>query len=123
MGIVFALWIVWVLGSTRLRTPSLQEWGPREAELVRTTGSFLARVLQPDAGARRLLDHFFKRVRERASLQSEPGPPWDFLERHPRIAPADLEQLKKWYADANAARRVPLVGLRNLLVRLDRQLA
>ena len=39
----------------------------------------------------RLLDHFFRRVNERLQRR-ETGPPWELLERHPRVAAADLEQ-------------------------------
>lgn len=123
IAIVMALWLAWVLGSTRLRTPVLQEPAPSEAELVRASGSFLARVLREDAAARRLMEHFFARITRRASLQGGADAPWEILERHPRIVRADLDQLKKWHADACAGRRVPLVPLHNLLVRIDRQIA
>jgi hypothetical protein len=48
---------------------------------------------------------------------------WDLLERSPRVAAADVEQLKTWYAEAHASKRVPLLELQNLLVRIDRQMA
>jgi hypothetical protein len=51
------------------------------------------------------------------------GPPWDLLEGHPRIARADLEQLREWYSAAYSSQRVPLVALHNLLLRIERQLA
>jgi hypothetical protein len=123
LGVLFALWLTWILGSTRLRLPVLHMPPPREAELVRAAGGFFARVLRSDAGARRLFEHFFQRVRERARLRHETGVPWEILERHPRIASADLEQLRRWYADAQRSRRVPLVRLYNLIVRIDRQIA
>jgi hypothetical protein len=124
VGILAALWLSWVLGSTKLRMPPTRAPAPREAELVRATGGFLARVLRPAAGARRLFEHFFRRVSDRAPLRREgDGPPWEFLERHPRIARADIGQLKDWYADACASRRVPLTRLHNLIVRIDRAMA
>lgn len=125
VGILAALWLCWVLGYTRLRVPVTRApvLAPREAELVRTTGGFLARVLSSDAGARRLFEHFFRRIGERLHPSREKGsPPWEFLESHPEIARADIRQLKDWYADACAARRVPLVRLHNLILRIDRQL-
>jgi hypothetical protein len=82
---------------------------PREAELVRATGGFLARVLTPAAAARRMFDNFLKRW------------PWERLERQPRISPADLAQLRSWYSHLNTA-RIPLAALHNLLLRLNRQL-
>jgi hypothetical protein len=109
IAIVACLWLSWVLGATKLRLPTSRIPVPREAELVRATGGFLARVLTPAAAARRMFDHFLKR-------QS-----WDFLERQPRIAAADLTQLKSWYSQLGTA-RVPLIRLHNLMVRINRQL-
>jgi Domain of unknown function (DUF4350) len=107
--IVACLWLSWVLGATRLRTPTLRSPAPREAELVRATGGFLARVLTPAAAGRRLFDHFLKRR------------PWELLERQPRIAAADLTQLRLWYSQLGTA-RVPLIRLHNLMVKINRQL-
>jgi hypothetical protein len=108
-GIIAALWLAWVLGATKLRVPVTRAAVPREAELVRATGGFLARVLTPAAAARRLFEHFLRRW------------PWELLEHQPRIASADLQQLKSWYSQLGTE-RVPLVRLHNLLVRIHRQL-
>jgi len=124
VGILIGLWLIWVIGSTRLLVPVRQVSAPREAELVKATGGFLARVLRPAAAARRLIEQFFARVNERMPPLSRGSPvPWEYLERQPRVATADLERLKAWYADALAGRRVPLVRLHNLLTQIDRQLA
>jgi Domain of unknown function (DUF4350) len=109
IGIAALLWFSWVLGATRLRIPTTRAPVPREAELVRATGGFLARVLTPAAAARRMFDHFLKRW------------PWELLARQPRVAAADLAQLKLWYSQLGRA-RVPLTGLHNLMVRIHRQL-
>jgi len=109
IAIVAALWLSWVLGATRLRFPTARNPVPREAELVRATGGFLARVLTPAAAARRMFDHFLKRRS------------WEVLERQPRIAAADLSQLKSWYTQLDTA-RVPLVCLHNLMRKINRQL-
>jgi hypothetical protein len=109
IGIVAALWLAWVLGATRLRVPTTRAPVPREAELVRATGGFLARVLTPSAAARLMFDRFLRRW------------PWELLEHQPRIASADLQQLKSWYSQLDTA-RVPLTRLHNLIVRINRQL-
>ena len=109
IAVVALLWLSWVLGATRLRIPTTRDPVPREAELVRATGGFLARVLTPAAAARRMFDHFLRRW------------PWPLLERQPRVAAADLAQLKAWYSQLGGS-RVPLTDLHNLLVRLNRQL-
>lgn len=123
LGVLVALWLVWVLGSTRLRAPQSIASAPREAELIRAAGGFFSRALPSHAGARCLLDNFFRRVTARAGGRRDDVVPWDVLERSPRVAPADIEQLKGWYAEAHASRRVPLQELQNLLVRIDRQMA
>ncbi|HET9390506.1 MAG TPA: DUF4350 domain-containing protein [Steroidobacteraceae bacterium] len=110
LGIVAALWLCWVLGATRLRLPAVRVPVPREAELVRSTGGFLARVLMPAAAARRMIDRLLQRA------------PWPTLERHPRIAPGDIQQLKTWYTDAYGAGQVPLVRVHNLISKINRQL-
>lgn len=123
LGVLLTLWFIWVLGSTRLRAP-VSSWStPREAELIRAAGGFFARALPSHAGARRLLDNFFERVNARAGGRRNDSVPWDVLERSPRVTPTDLDQLKTWYAEAHASRRVPLQRLQNLLVRIDRQMA
>jgi hypothetical protein len=109
IGIVAGLWLTWVLGATRLRMPATRTPVPREAELVRATGGFLARVLSPAAAARRMFDRFLRRW------------PWELLEHQPRIASADLQQLKSWYSQLDTS-RVPLTQLHNLIVRINRQL-
>jgi hypothetical protein len=110
LAIMALLWLTWVLGGTRLRVPVTRARVPREAELVRATGGFLARVLAPAAAARRMFEHFLRHSS------------WEKLERQSRIAAADLRQLQAWHRKANSGRRVPLTRLHNLMVRINRQL-
>jgi hypothetical protein len=123
LAILIGLWLAWVAGSTRLRVPVVRSPTPREEDLVRAAGSFLARVLRPDAAAARLFDHLFQRVRTYMLDLEDDATPWGYLERHPRVARADIEQLKVWYADTRASRRVPLLKLQNVMVRIHRQIA
>jgi len=124
IGVLAAVWLIWVLGSTRLRLPATRMPAPREAELVRATGGFLARVLRPAAAARRMFEHFFRRLSARTHRGAQgDGLPWEWLEHHPRLARADVRQLKDWYAQAYSDQRVPLTALHNLIVRTERQLA
>ena len=120
VAILAALWLCWVLGSTKLRLSVTRTPVPREADLVRVTGGFLARVVTTDTGARGLFEHFFRRIGGHLPSNRATGsPPWEVLEGHPGIAAADLRQLKDWYADASAARRVPLRRLHNLILRIE----
>lgn len=119
-AILAGLWLVWVLGSTRFITPVSQPPAPREAELVEASGGFFARVLPAPLAARAMLEHSFARLRRGAALEERDEPPWQYLERHPRVAAADLERLREWHAAARASKRVPLVRLHNLLTRIER---
>jgi hypothetical protein len=123
VGILAGLWLCWVFGSTRLQMPASYVSAPREAELVRVTGGFLARVLTPDAGARGLFEHFFRRVRQRLpAAREKSSPPWEALERLAGVSVGDVRQLQDWYSDACEARSVPLGRLHNLIVKIDRHL-
>ena len=124
LGILAAVWLVWVIGGTRLRPPPAPPPVAGEADLVYATGSFLARVLRPSAAARRMFEHFFLRLRRVLRQPTlDPSPYWDWLESNPRLARADVARLREWYADAYSDRRVPLVALHNLIVKTEMQLA
>jgi len=123
LGVLLVMWLVWVLGGTRLRLPARRASAPREAQLVRATGAYLARVLKPAAAARRMFEHLQRRLAAGQSAGATGGALWELLEQQPRLARADLEQLRAWYGRAYAGERVPLKRLHNLIVRIERQLA
>jgi len=123
LAVLGAVWLIWVLGSTQLRPARLRLSTPRETELVRATGLFLARVLRPAAAARRLFEHFFRTLRRLRRAGEADEPPWEWLAQHPRLAAADVRQLRDWYGAACSGGRVPLTRLHNLLVRTERRLS
>jgi hypothetical protein len=124
LAVIAAVWFTWVLGATQLHMPLRRAPAPREAELVRTSGLFLARVLRPAAAARRMLEQFLARVSGAAGRSAaDPTATWEWLENHPRLSRAELRQLRAWQAAADANQRVPLLPLHNLIVRIERQLA
>ena len=106
MFIVLGLWLVWVLGSTRLRAPPIEVHDPSEAELVRHAGGLIARTVTPSRTAVRLFDLFFARV-ERAVRRAGGKVPerGDQGSGSSAMAPSpqELDQMKAWYADAHAA--------------------
>jgi len=131
LGILTAVWLSWVLGSGRLAGPAARTSRaggthaiPREVELVRATGGFFSRVVRPELAAKRIFELFFQRLYSRVPrARGDDGMPWSYLERHSQVAPAEVRQLRRWYEDACASRRVPLLPLHNLLIRVDGQLA
>jgi hypothetical protein len=126
MFIVLGLWLVWVLGSTRLRAPDIATHDPSEAGLVLSAGGLIARTVAPANTALRLFDLFFAGVaraaRRAGGVAPERGDQWQWLERHGAILPQELDRLKTWYADAGAARSLPLIELQNLLDTLEKRL-
>lgn len=119
IAILFALWLAWVLGGTRLRTPVAARRAPRETDLLRAAGEYLARVLPAHAAARALYRRFFDGVRARLALPRNGEPTWEWLERHPRLAPQELARLKAGYAAAHGSGRVRLTALHDLLLHID----
>jgi len=129
LAVIASVWLIWVLGGTQLQVPAVRASAPRELELVRTTGLFLARVLSPAAAARRMLEQFLQRlggIVARAPASGEQGSDeqlWEWLENNSRLARPDVQQLREWHDAARRDRRVPLTRLHNLIVRTERQLA
>ena len=124
LAVIAVVWLSWVLGATQLHTPLARTGAPREAELVRTTGLYLARVLRPAAAARRLLEQFLQRVATATGAgDAEPARLWEWLENHPRLPRGNVQQLREWYVAACANRDVPLIRLHNLIRHTERRLA
>ncbi|HUN76870.1 MAG TPA: DUF4350 domain-containing protein [Steroidobacteraceae bacterium] len=124
LSILLALWLTWVLGSTRLHAPEDHGPAPGENDLLHATAGLLARVLGSADAARSLLAHFLAAV-PAACIQERPDVQlqrFEYLARHPRMSAADLEQLRSWYADAQVGRRVPLRRLQSLIARAERRL-
>jgi hypothetical protein len=121
-AVLVALWFVWVLGATRLRVPSVRISAPREADLVRANGAFLARVLPRAAAGRRLFEDFFRRVALRIPRSAAQGGPWEYLQASAHVSASELGQLRHWHTQAYSGARVPLVRLYNLIRRISRQI-
>jgi hypothetical protein len=115
--IVLATWLVWVLGSTRLRAPAIARHDPSEAELLRRAGDLVARTVAPHLTAQRMFDQFFATL-----ARNDRAETWNWLERHAAVLPQELDQLKAWYADAHQQRNIALVPLKNLLDTLEKRL-
>jgi hypothetical protein len=121
--LLLALWFVWVLGATRLRVPVASHAAPREADLVRAQGAFLARVLPREAAARLLFEDFLRRVALRMPHSASGSAPWEFLHASAEVSTSELAQLRHWHTQVLVGARVPLVRLYNLIRRIDRQIA
>lgn len=121
LWVLFVLWLIWVLGGTRLRALQAPAAVPGEAALVRATGGFLARVLRPAQAARRMLELFFNDLRRRLGEPQNGEPLWQWLERRPQLAASDVEALRTTHTRAAAGRRVDLGKLQALILRIQEQ--
>lgn len=112
------LWLVFVLGSQRLR-PAVSKWNPVDITgFVRATGGFMARVLQPSTVGQQMFANFFNDTRRRIGLPLNGAPVWDWLSEHPAVPPQDLERLRELHARVLQDRRIDLSQLHNTLVQL-----
>jgi hypothetical protein len=112
------LWLVFVLGPSRLR-PALSRWNPVDiTSFVRATGGFLARTVKPTEAGRRALMVFFNTIRHRLGLPEDGMPVWEWLSAQSHVTPQELSQLREYHARIAAGRRIDLPKLHNLLHRL-----
>jgi Domain of unknown function (DUF4350) len=119
---LLGLWLVFVLGSQRLR-PTSASWQPIDlTSFVRATGGFLARVLRPAAAAQRLFDNFFADIARHTGLAAEGGAVWEWLGTHTSVAAHDLAELRDLHARAAQGGRVDPVKVQTLLAQLRERL-
>ncbi|HRX90700.1 MAG TPA: hypothetical protein P5528_14770, partial [Steroidobacteraceae bacterium] len=126
-AVLVLVWLVWVIGGTRLSVPRGAPAAPGTTELIAAAGGMLAGRLRPAAGARFIYEQFFRRLAVRSSatvrpIAAEPRAVWRWLETQASISRHDLHQLERWYHATLAGRRVPLREVHNLILRIDRQL-
>jgi Domain of unknown function (DUF4350) len=120
---VVALWLVWVVGGTRLPPPTARPEPVREREFLLATGNFFARMLDRRRAALRLFANFFNEHRRTLGLPPDGEPLWPWLRSFGSVTPGDLDRLETLYRRAAAGRRLDLVDLHNRLQRLRKQLA
>ena len=124
--ILLAAWLVWVLGSTRLRAPAIERHDPSEAELVRRSGDLISRTVSQHLRAQRLFEQFFDslaRTGRGGGPARDRNETWTWLEHHAAVLPQELDRLKAWYANAYRAGPVPpIVSLKILLDTLEKRL-
>lgn len=119
---LLGLWLVFVLGSQRLRALD-SRWQPVDiTSFVRASGGFLARVLKPATAAQQLFTNFFNDLRRQTGQPANGAPLWDWLASRSSIPASDLQQLRDLYQRTQRGRRIDLPRLQNLLIDIRRQL-
>lgn len=119
---IIGLWLVWVLGSTRLPPPAGAAAPIRERAFVTATGNLFARVVDRRRVAERLFANFFNEYRQALGRVRSGEPLWDWLHANGTVPSPDVEQLEALYARVAAGRRVNLVDLHNRLQHLRKQI-
>lgn len=114
---IAALWLLWVLGGTRLPQPPAGAVPVREQAFLAATGNFFARVLDRRLTAARLFSNFFAGLGGRAGEA-----PWPRLRGVATVEPALLARVEAQHRRVVAGRRVDLVELHNNLHQLWKQL-
>jgi Domain of unknown function (DUF4350) len=122
LWLLFAAWLIWILGSVRLRGAPQPPPAPRETAFVQATGGFLARVLHPVQAGRRLIELFFGELRRQIGLGDDDRLVWNWLERQPNVSRADLDSLRAVDARLRTGGRIDLERLQNLLRKLQGQI-
>jgi hypothetical protein len=120
---IVALWLVWVLGSTRLPPPAARPPPVREQDFVHRTGGFFARAVGRRQAAERMFANFFDDLRRVLGQLPHGRARWDWMRATGGIAAGDVARLEELHARVAAGRRVDLVELHNLLQQLRKQLA
>ena len=115
---LLGLWLLFVMGSQRLR-PARSHWNPVDiTAFVRATGGFMARVMRPATVGQQMISNFFSDARKRLGLPGDGTPAWDWLSAQPLVSQQDVERLRALYEKIQQGRRVDLSKLHNLLIRL-----
>jgi hypothetical protein len=122
LWLMILLWLVWVLGATRLRPAPAPPPAPRESTLVAAIGGYLTRVLRPAQAGLRLCELFFNDVHRRLGQPEDGTPVWEWLLRQPGVEARDVEALRGYYEKMKAGRRVDLRRIQGLALQLQEQL-
>lgn len=115
---LLGLWLLFVVGSQRLR-PAQSSWNPVDITgFVRATGGFMARVMRPATVGQQMIANFFNDARKRLGLVTDGAPLWDWLRAQAVVSGEDVERLQSLHAKVQEGHRVDLGQLHNLLARL-----
>ena len=119
---IIGLWLIWVLGGTRLPLPAAAPAPVREQSFMTATGNFFARVVDKRRIARRMMANFFNEFRRSLGLPADGKPLWPWMRGIATLEPGVLERVEALHARIAAGKRVNLVELHNRLQQLRKQL-
>jgi hypothetical protein len=120
---IIGLWLLWVLGGTRLPPPASPPQPMRERSFLTAAGNLLARKVDRRRAAERMFANFFNDQRRAIGEPVNGEPLWEWLRAFGAVPRSDVDALARMHADLAAGRRVDLVELHNRLHQLRKQLA
>lgn len=120
---IIGLWLLWVLGSTRLPPPAAPPQPMRERTFLAAAGNLFARTVDRRRAAERMFANFFNDQRRAIGEPVNGQPLWDWLRGFGAVPKPDIDRLARIHADVAAGKRVDLLELHNRLHQLRKQLA
>ncbi len=120
---IIGLWLLWVLGSTRLPPPAARPEPARERAFLAAAGNLFARSVDRRQAAQRMFANFFNDLRRAIGEPANGEPLWEWMRGFGAAPGSDVDRLARMHADLAAGRRIDLVELHNRLHQLRKQLA
>jgi hypothetical protein len=119
---IIGLWLIWVLGGTRLPPPATAPGPVREQAFMAANGNFFARVIDRKRIARRMMANFFNEFRRSLGLPVDGRPLWPWMRGIATLEPGLLERVEALHVRVAAGKRVSLIELHNRLQQMRKQL-
>jgi hypothetical protein len=120
---IIGLWLLWVLGSTRLPTPAARPEPVRERAFLVAGGNLFARAVSRRQVAERLFVNFFNDQRRAIGEPVNGQPLWSWLRGFGAVPRAEIDRLEQMHEALAEGKRLDLVELHNRLNQLRKQLA
>ena len=119
---VLAFWFAYMVGSSnRLLPPRKPRNVPRQGDLIRSMGGFLARKLPASGAAGLIFERWFEALAGRAGSR-EQGAVWTYLDASPLVSRSALAELRALHTKFEAGDKVDVRRLHNLIMGITEAL-
>jgi hypothetical protein len=115
---VLAFWFAYMVGtSNRILPVRAARAVPKQGDLVRSMGGFLARKLPANGAAGLLFERWFETLAARAG-SADRASIWAYLSASPLVSADALGQVRRMHNDFEAGGKVDINRLHNLILRI-----
>lgn len=119
---VLAFWFAYMVGtSNRILPVRTTPAVPKQGDLVRSMGGFLARKLPANGAAGLLFERWFESLASRAG-NADRASIWAYLSASPLVSADALGEVRRLHNDFEAGGRVDMSRLHNLILRITEAL-